>query len=217
LSATLEESVRNGRLIWGLFAALAALLVLLPGGGAEAQDGGASMRVVAPAEEIDSSEDEVAIEVVADNVDNLAGFQFVMSFDEDVLEFKRLENGLFITSTGRDLQCGEITLQGGALRYTCVTLRLEPEGPDGSGTLVTLYFDPKDGGTTKLGLSNTKLVTPAAEEMQMTTQDAELKVKGDSGLNVVLIALIAGGAVAAIAVVGGGAFLLRGRGGSASS
>jgi hypothetical protein len=60
-------------------------------------------------------------------------------------------------------------------------------------------------------------VTPAAEEMQMTTQDAELKVKGDSGLNVVLIALIAGGAVAAIAVVGGGAFLLRGRGGSASS
>jgi hypothetical protein len=209
--------VRYGRLIWGLFAVLAALLFLLPAGGAKAQDGGAVMRVVAPVEEIDASEDEIAIEVAADNVENLGAFQFVLTFDEELLDFKRAENSIFLTSTGREFGvCGTTTIQDGAIRYSCTTLRLEPEGPDGSGTLVTLYFDPTDGGTTKLGLTNTKLVTPAAEEMQLTTQEAELKVKGDSGLNVMLIALIAAGAVLAVAVVGGGAFLLRGRGGTSS-
>lgn len=203
--------MRSGRFLLGLIAALAAVSVLLISAGAEAQGGEAVMRVVAPPEEIDASQDEVRVEVVADNVDNLGGFQFVLSFDDDVLEFKRLENGLFLGQTGRDVQCGEITVQSGALRYTCVTLRLDPEGPDGSGTLVTLFFDPKDGGTSQLALSNTKLVTPAAQEMEMTTQDAELKVKGDDGLNVLLISLIAAGAVAAVVIVGAGAFLLTRR------
>jgi hypothetical protein len=174
------------------------------------------MRVVAPIEEIDESLDDVAVEVFADNVENLAGFQFVMSFDDDVLSFKEVENGLFLTSTGRDLQCGELTVQSGAIRYTCVTLRLEPEGPDGSGSLVTLHFDPVGSGTSQLALSNAKLVTPAAEEMELSTQDAEVKVKGDGGVNVLMIVLIAVGAVAAVGIVGGGAFMLRRRGGSAA-
>jgi hypothetical protein len=71
-------------------------------------------------------------------------------------------------------------------------------------------------GTSQLALSNAKLVTPAAEEMELSTQDAEVKVKGDGGVNVLMIVLIAVGAVAAVGIVGGGAFMLRRRGGSAA-
>ena len=209
--------MRIARLILGLVAALAVIPVVLFASRADAQGGGAVMRVVAPPEEIDASEDEVRVEIAADNVDNLGGFQFVLSFDDNVLEFKRLENGLFLGSTGRDVQCGEITVQSGALRYTCVTLRIDPEGPDGSGTLATLFFDPKDGGTSQLALSNTKLVTPAATEMEMTTQDAELKVKGDDSFNILLIVLIAVGVVAAVVIVGAAAFVLTRRGRTSSA
>ncbi len=198
--------MRFGKVVRGLIVAtlFAGLAVALPEQ-ARAQDG-AVMRVVAPSEEIDASQDEVAIEIVADNVKNLAGFQFVLTFDEDVLTYKRAENSVFLTSTGRDLgACGTTTVESGAIRYSCVTLRLEPEGAEGSGTLATVYFDPKDGGTTQLALSNTKFVTPAADDIEMSAQGAELKVKGGGGIPLWVVILIIIGAAAVVLAIGGGA------------
>jgi hypothetical protein len=210
ISPSKETGVRSVRLFIGLAAGVGLLTALLAAAPAHAQDG-AVMRIVAPVEEIDASSDEVTVDVVVDNVTNLGAFQFVLTFDEDILEYKSTDRGDFLGSTDREVSCDETLQQGGALRFVCRTLRLEPPGPDGSGKLVTVHFDPKDSGTSALTLTNAKLVTPAAEEMPSTTADAELKVKG-GGSNILMIVLIAvGAAVAAVVVVGGAFAMMRGR------
>jgi hypothetical protein len=194
-------------------AALAMIAALYAAAPHAAAQEGAVMRVVAPVDEVDSSVDDVPVEIVVDNVENLGAFLFVMTFDADVLSYKSIERGAFIGSTGRDVQCGEPTVEPGAIRLSCVTLRLDPPGPDGSGSLATIHFEPRDSGTTPLTLSPSvsKLLTPAADPIEATLVDGTLTVNGDSGGTLTLILIIAGIVVAAVVVAGGGFAFIRSR------
>jgi hypothetical protein len=187
---------------------LAALA--LPASGAGAQDG-AVIRLAVPLEEIDESAGDVAVEVFADNVEDLAAFQFVLTFDADVLEFKEIAKGPFLTSSGREESCNPVTVQGPTIRYSCFTLRMEPAGPDGSGLLATVHFDPKGSGTSPLSMSLTKLINTTPDPIAHTAQDGEITIVGGDGGTLKLVLIIAGIVAAAVVVVGGGFAFMRRR------
>jgi hypothetical protein len=223
------------RTLAAVLAASTALLAALMGPAAvHAQDGNGdeelpemTMRVVLPAEtgDVREGEPEIPVDIVAENATNIASFSFDLSFDPDVIQYVREERGDFLGSTGREVQCNPVTdsASAGVIRITCVTLRLEPAGPDGSGRLATVYFSPVGSGSTELALSNAR-ANPVVEELPddpaaplpeipVSVVNASLEVEGGGGINWLLWipVIIVGGLIVA---GGAGYAAMRMRGGA---
>jgi hypothetical protein len=183
------------------------------------EGGGTTLRVVAPAEDIKEGDDAVPFEIHVDNAENLASFQFVMQYRDDVFEFAGAQQGPFLSSTEREVVCQEPISDAGSTRFTCITLRLEPEGATGSGHLATITLNATGSGSTDVTLDRVQLLHVDEEASQIegvTVQPATVDVASSGGTNWLMwIGIIA---VAAIVIVGGGAFAaMRMRNGTASS
>ena len=171
------------------------------------------MRPVPQDESVSDTADTVSVDIVAENVDNLGAFVFVLVFDQEVLRATEVRRGDFLASTGREPLCDEATIDPTAVRLQCVTLRPTPEGPDGTGVLATVVFEPVDEGTSTLRFSRAQMAraTAGAGSIEIETYEATLTVSGD-GTSWLPFAI--GGAVAAgilVAVAAGGALWLRRR------
>jgi hypothetical protein len=123
---------------------------------------------VAPASKnVKNDGNTFTVDINVSDVNNLGAFDFTITFDNGVLEYVGLADGGFLTTTGRSATCirpaagpnGEsreaIANQYGALHYGCTTFGLisgnsGKPGPDGSGTLATLTFKPKNVGEADL-------------------------------------------------------------------
>jgi hypothetical protein len=179
----------NSKIGWLLTAGVAALaafgsFAVFPPA-ASAQDGSATLRIVAPTEEVKEGDESVPVQIILDNVSNLGGFQFVLQYDGDVFEFQQEQRGDFLGSTGREVVCNDPLSDVGSVRIECVTLRPTPEGASGSGTLSTVLLKAKGSGDVQFTLDRIKLI--AADEtgtvIPSTGETASLNVKGDSGMN----------------------------------
>jgi hypothetical protein len=164
-----------------------------------------------PAQAITQSQQfDVAINV--DGASDLAGFQFVLSFDPKILRATGARGAPFLGSTGREVSCADPTLDEGAVRFACVTLRTEPAGVDGAGTIAIIRVMTQGAGTTDLSLSHVKLVHPDGTELPSRVLPAgSLTVTGGGGwgtLPIVLVATAGAGFVFACVVV---AYWLRRR------
>lgn len=211
----------------------AALLAALAGPAAvNAQEGEGegdlpemTMRVVVPVEgeRVQKGDPEIPVDIVAENATNIASFSFDLSFDPDVIQYVREERGDFLGSTGREVQCNPVTdsASAGVIRITCVTLRLQPAGPSGSGRLATVYFAPVGSGSTEIALSNARANPVVAElpeepsaplpEIPVSVVNASLEVEGGGGINWMLwIPIIVVGGLAVAGGVGYAALRLRG-------
>jgi len=207
----------------------AAALTLIVGGlvalppairGQESED--LLVRVVAPTEAEKDAVD-IPIEIRAEHAANLGAFSFQLSYDPDIVQVvtdtnnaPMIQRGDFLGSTGREVACNDPVFQpeSGVLRLLCVTLRLEPDGPDGDGTLATINFRAVGPGTTDLALEDVRANNPDATEITpVGVQSARLTIKGDSGFNWAIWGPVIG--IAAAAVIGIAAFaVMRARGGS---
>jgi hypothetical protein len=190
---------------------IAAAVICIASGlavsGASAQDGGAAVKIAGPQTEVDEGDDPIAFEVTAENVDNLAGFQFAVLYNPEVLEFDSAQRGPFTESTGREVVCNDPITAAGAVRLACTSLRPTPAGPDGSGTLMTVLFKPKGAGSTDVTLDRVKLVRAdetASEIAPVTVQNTSISVKGTSGFNWVIWGPVI--AIGALVLVGALAF-----------
>lgn len=169
------------------------------------------VRVVAP-ESAKKGDEGIVVQVNAENAENVASFQFDLKFDSDVLEVAAgeedgkplVQRGEFLGSTGREVICDEPESQQGVVRFVCVSLRLEPAGPSGTGTLATVTFNAIGAGATELTLDNVTANEPDATRITLQVQGGAITVTGDSGTNWLLY----GGIVAAVLIVilGAGAF-----------
>ncbi|HXK33356.1 MAG TPA: cohesin domain-containing protein [Dehalococcoidia bacterium] len=221
------------RTLAALLAASTALLATLAGPPAiTAQEGGGNedlpemtMRVVVPlaGERVHEGDPEIPVEVVAENATNIASFSFDLRFDPDVIQYVREERGDFLGSTGREVQCNPVTdsASAGIVRITCVTLRLEPAGPDGTGRLATVYFSPVGSGSTELALANARANPVVSElpddpaaplpEIPVSVVNASLEVEGSGGINWLLwIPIIVVGGLVVAGGVGYAALRMRG-------
>jgi hypothetical protein len=210
-------------------AAAAGLVFLAPmlwgSGSARAQTGDMLVKVVGPAETVTKGNENVLVQIAVENADNLASFQFQLTYDPDVLQVAvdpqsntpLIQRGDFLGSTDREVVCPDPESQPGVLRMVCVTLRLEPEGPDGAGTLATVTFRAVGAGSTELTLDRVKANNPDATPITpIQVQSGALTVKGSSGMNWLMWGPIIG--AIAVVVLGAGAFAaLRLRGSKSGS
>ena len=182
-----------------LAAALAAMVpVALP---AHGQDQQATLSVSGP-NSVSSTADHVDVNIDVANAQNLAGFQFVLTVDESMLKPVSVKQTTFLAQSGREIFCGDPTIEAAAVRFACATLRLTPAGVDGSGTIATVTLQPLHSGTASLELSHVELVHPDGSIVPSTAVNGSLKLRGSGGTTWWPYAAGGGGAVVVLAAAG---------------
>ena len=205
--------------------------VLITREGHTVQDEPALVKIDAPIEPIEAGE-EFAVELLVENVEHLAAFDFTISYDPELVSYERVEDaGLFLATGEReDISCPEATSTEGKLIVFCVTNHPPfclggPTGASGSGLLARVFFKARGEGVAMLDLSDpTTLalddINPCdpnlnIPEIPHTRQSASVELLGGGGLPWLIVGPIIG--VVALLVIGGGIGLsLRRRVGDAA-
>ena len=136
-----------------------------------------SQKVAAP--------DNVIVEIRVDDVVDLGAYEFEIRYEPSVLSFASVENGLFLSSTGRSVVCQVPQLDQalGMIRHGCNTVGPPPPfGPSGSGLLATVSFLTSCAGTSELTLALVNMtdatITPPDVPIVFATQDGSVDVNG---------------------------------------
>jgi hypothetical protein len=156
----------------------------------------------------------IQVDVLVRNVEDLGAFEFVLTFDGDILKVGQdsVVEGPFLGSSGRQTYCPEPTIDNNALRYACVTLGPTPrEGAKGEGLLASVFFEPKGGGEASIEFTRAQLATPPGERIDAEWRPGKIALESGGRLPWWAWALIGVGGVAWLAAVGGtvAALLLR--------
>lgn len=220
----MKKRVWSFRLGAGLSLLGAAIVLASLSGGATAQTNQARMFVEAPAEQVKKGGPDFQVNVVADNVSNLAAFQFSLSYNPSVIKYVSVEGGLFLGSTGREPQCLDAKVDSGSpetLRFNCVTLgppvsvQGAKAGASGSGVLATVTFSPVGNGLTGLDLQEGRMIAAELDaqgmpaEISTAVENSTLTVGSTGGgVSWMLLGPVIG-VIAAVVVVGLVLFIVR--------
>lgn len=162
-----------GRLLLSVTLAAAAI-VALTGLSAFAQE--ATVHIKVPSTGVAADGGPFTVSVVVEDVTNLGAFQFDLTYDPAVLAMVEIEEGPFLGSSGREVQCLTPRMERGSLGLTCVTLGAVPDGPSGSGELATITFRPLASGSSPLHFTRLTLTDPPAQPLPTQAQDATVTV-----------------------------------------
>jgi hypothetical protein len=211
--------VRRSGLVWaGLLALLLAMGAMAP---ALAQEE-ALVRVVPSSDTVNVGADALQVDVVVENVENIAAFEFTLEFDPSVVELApdeagqvRAECGSFLGSTGRQVQSVGTSTTDNSLTFRCVSLGPPVsvgglEGPSGSGALASLWLRPLAEGESPLTLHEVTLLAAEWDEEERpisipnATQDGAIIVSTSGGFRWLLWGPVIGvGALVFVAAAGG--------------
>ena len=211
-------------LLLGIGLSLAGL-----GGAALAQGNQARMSVESPAERVKKGGPDFNVNIVADDVANLAAFQFTLSYNPSIVKYVSVQGGDFLGSSGREQICLEPRVDQGnpeTLKFNCVTLGPPVSlggkaGADGSGVLATITFSPVGSGETPLDLTEGRMIAAEIDargtpvEMDTVVQGASLQLAGGGFAWALWGPVI--GIVVAIVVVGLAILVIRLRARGSSS
>ena len=195
--------MRIWRSLTGMGVAALVLFCATAGWGAAhaAQQGTATIRAVPPSSSVAKSDKTVDVKIDVENVSNLGGFQFVLVVDSSVLKPTGALKTAFLGQTGREIYCPDPTIEDAAIRFACVTLREQPAGVDGSGTIANVSFKPVAKGATDLTLKEVQLVHPDGTVIASTAVDGRISVTGSSWWTRTHIVIVAAAAVVAVLIV----------------
>ena len=99
--------------------------------------------------------DTFTLNLNAEGVSDLAGWQTDITFDPDVLEATEVNEGDFLEANGGDTFFLQGTIDNTAGKITNLSAALISEnGVSGTGTLISVTFIAKAGGETKVTLEN---------------------------------------------------------------
>jgi hypothetical protein len=166
----------------------------------QTQGNEAVVRAVPPSSSVSASADKIDVAIEVENVSNLAGFQFFLAVDPDVLRLLSADKTPFLAEGGREIVCRDPVIQDGVVLFACATLRPTPAGVDGTGTIATVSVKPLGSGRSSLTLSKVILVHPDGSVLPSVVTDGELTIVRTGFFTVGRVLLIAGGAVALIGV-----------------
>jgi len=141
------------------------------------QPAGAQKISVSPAAQTVNVGDTVIVEIKVSNANDLYGFQFNIEYDPDVLEYKSIEQGTFLSRNGAD-QTYPINPQvSPGLLENIVLSRLGPVGGlNGDGTLEKITFIAVGAGTSDIKMSNIKFVNSKPEQIATTGENGQVTV-----------------------------------------
>jgi cobalamin biosynthesis Mg chelatase CobN len=220
----MKKRVWSFRLGAGLSLLGAAIVLASLSGGATAQTNQVRVFVEAPTEQVKKGGPDFQVNIVADNVSNLAAFQLGLSYDPSVIKYVSVEGGSFLGSTGREAQCADPKVESGSpetLRFNCVTLgppvsvQGAKAGANGSGVLATATFSPIGGGTTALDLKEGRLIAAELDskgmpaEISTAVENSSLTVgSAGGGVSWMLLGPVIG-VIAVVVAVGLVFFIVR--------
>ncbi len=125
-------------------------------------------------------EEEFSVQVLADSVPDLAGFQFDLRWtDPDLLTFVTVTEFRNIFGTDGRGKRGQILQDEGLYKGVAATKIGEPN-PDNSGILLEVLFRSKAVGTCKIQLENLELVNSDQGSIHCSVTETTVIVEGPS-------------------------------------
>ncbi len=108
----------------------------------------------------------------------MAGFQFTISYDANVLVPLAVDRGPGLERTGRSFTCLPPAREPASITFGCVSLGSDPVGPQGTLTLGSATFRPVGPGSSPL-LLEADLAGPLGEEVSVGATGGVLRVTGN--------------------------------------
>ena len=123
--------------------------------------------------------DTFTLDLSAENISDLAGWQFDIAFDPAVLEAVAVNEGDFLKTKGGStfFQKGTIDNRSGKITRLSSAL-LSGGGITGTGTLLSIQFSAKAGGETQLTLQNVQFGTSTGSLISAGPHEVTLVIEG---------------------------------------
>ena len=123
--------------------------------------------------------DIFTLNIRAENIFDMAGWQFDIAFDPAALEAVDVSEGDFLKQNGASTLFQGGSINNGAGKITGGSaVRLAPSGVSGSGTLVQVSFKAKRGGETKLTLQNFQFATITGDSLPAGPHEITVSIEG---------------------------------------
>ena len=122
--------------------------------------------------------DTFTVRINAEKVTDLAGWQFDIAFDSDVLEMVKVNEGDFLKTEGGTtfFQQGTVDNAGGKIIGLSAAL-ISKGGVTGTGTLLSVVFSAKTGGNSQLALHNFQLGSSTGEVIPAGVRNLTITVE----------------------------------------
>ena len=123
--------------------------------------------------------DTFTLDIRAENVTDMAGWQFDIAFDPAALEAIDVSEGNFLKADG-----GATFFQGGSIDNAAGKItglsgaRLSAQGVTGTGTLLQVRFKAKSGGETEVALQNFQFGAITGEAIPAGPHEIRITVEG---------------------------------------
>ena len=123
--------------------------------------------------------DTFTLDILAEDVFDMAGWQFDIAFDPTALEAISVSEGDFLKIDGGStfFQSGNIDNASGKITGLSAAL-LSAQGVTGTGTLLQVRFKAKSGGETELALQNFEFGTITGESLPAGPHQIRITVEG---------------------------------------
>ncbi len=123
-------------------------------------------------------DDTFTLDISAETVFDMAGWQFNITFDPTILEAISVSEGNFLKTAGTTFfQAGSIDNVAGKITGLSAA-RLSTQGVSGTGILLQVEFKAKSGGETKLVLQNFEFGTVTGESISAGPHQVRIVVEG---------------------------------------
>ena len=126
--------------------------------------------------------DTFTLDIHAENITNLAGWQFDIAFDPAALEAVEVTEGDFLKTDG-----GNTFFQGGSIDNAAgkiaglSAIRLSTQGVTGTGTVLQVTFKAKSAGETELALQNFEFAAITGQDIPRSTSADSHHCGGTTG------------------------------------
>lgn len=121
--------------------------------------------------------DTFTVNVYAKGMENLKGYQFNILYDPDILEVVSVSrDGLFERSGKQIFNVEADTSESGIIKNIAGVVLYKDEAVSGDGELVSINFRAKSPGTSRIALSNVKLIASGNTPIYTDVIDGEVKV-----------------------------------------
>ena len=124
-------------------------------------------------------DDTFTLDIGAEDVFDMAGWQFDIAFDSAALEAINVTEGDFLKMDGGSTLFQSGTIDNAVGKITGISaIRLSTQGVSGTGTLLQVTFKAKSGGETEVALQNFEFGTITGENLPAGPHQIRITVAG---------------------------------------
>ncbi|MBC7233440.1 MAG: hypothetical protein H5T68_09415 [Chloroflexi bacterium] len=125
----------------------------------------------------------ITITIAISNVNNLGAFEFTLAYSPSLVTVQNITLGEFPGSSRRTFNPLGPTIDNaaGTATFGAYSLGASPPGSSGSGALAHIWLQPHAVGTAPLHLSNVQVTDVPGNIIEVTTQDATLRISACLG------------------------------------